>query len=100
LGVVGCPYLIEVGKGIAGRKERVMAVRAYIFIECTLGKATQVAEAMGNLPGVKMAHSVTGSYDVIAFVEAKDMTILGEFITGRVHRLPGVVKTTTNVVVE
>jgi len=77
-----------------------MAVRAYVFIECTLGKATLVAEAVGKLPGVKMAHAVTGSYDVIAFVEAKDVTTLGEFITARAHRLPGVVKTTTNVVVE
>jgi DNA-binding Lrp family transcriptional regulator len=77
-----------------------MAVRAYVFIECTLGQATQVAEAMGKLPGVKMAHAVTGSFDVIAFVEAKDVNSLGEFITARVHRLPGVVKTTTNVVVD
>ena len=77
-----------------------MTVRAYVFIECTLGKATQVAEAMGKLSGVKMAHAVTGSYDVIAFVEAKDVISLGEFISAKVHRLPGVVKTTTNVVVD
>jgi len=77
-----------------------MAVRAYVFIECTLGKATQVADAMGKQSGVKMAHAVTGSYDVIAFVEAKDVAALGEFISARVHRLPGVVKTTTNVVVD
>ena len=55
---------------------------------------------MGKQSGVKMAHAVTGSYDVIAFVEAKDVAALGEFISARVHRLPGVVKTTTNVVVD
>jgi DNA-binding Lrp family transcriptional regulator len=77
-----------------------MAIRAYVFIECTLGKATHVADAMGKLSGVKMAHAVTGSYDVIAFVEAKDVIALGEFISARVHRLAGVVKTTTNVVVD
>jgi DNA-binding Lrp family transcriptional regulator len=77
-----------------------MTVRAYVFIECTLGKATQVAEAMGKLPGVKTAHAVTGSYDVIALVEAMDVTSLGEFISARMHRVPGVVKTTTNVVVD
>jgi DNA-binding Lrp family transcriptional regulator len=48
---------------------------------------------------MKTAHSVTGTYDVIAFVEAKDVTALGEFISARLHRLPGVLKTTTNVVV-
>lgn len=77
-----------------------MAIKAYVFIETTLGKASQVSAAMLKLPGVKMAHSVTGSYDVIAFVEAKDVVALGEFISSRVHRLPEVQKTTTNVVVD
>ncbi len=77
-----------------------MAISAYVFIEAIPGKATQLAEAAARLPGVKMAHAVTGSYDVIAFVEAKDVAALGEFLTTRVHRLPGVLKTTTNVVVD
>ncbi len=76
-----------------------MSIGAYVFIESTPGKATQVAEATAKLPGVKMAHAVTGSYDVIAFVEAKDVAALGELLTTRIHRLPGVLKTTTNVVV-
>jgi DNA-binding Lrp family transcriptional regulator len=76
-----------------------MAISAYVFIESTPGKASQVAEAVVKLSGVQMAHAVTGSYDVIAFIEAKDVTALGEFISTRVHRVPGVLKTTTNVVV-
>ena len=47
-----------------------------------------------------MAHPVTGSYDVIVFVEAKDVAALGEFLSTRIHGLPGVLKTTTNVVVD
>jgi DNA-binding Lrp family transcriptional regulator len=77
-----------------------MAVRAYVFIDTTPGKAGQVADAAAKLPGMKMAHAVTGSYDVIAFVEAKDVAALGEFIAARLHRLPGVLKTTTNVVLD
>jgi DNA-binding Lrp family transcriptional regulator len=77
-----------------------MAIKAYVFIETTPGKSSQVVAAMSKLAGVKMAHSVTGSYDVIAFVEAKDVVALGEFISNRVHRLPDVQKTTTNVVVD
>jgi DNA-binding Lrp family transcriptional regulator len=76
-----------------------MAISAYVFIESTPGKPSQVAEAVAKLPGVQMAHAVTGSYDVIAFVEAKDVNALGELISTRVHRVPGVLKTTTNVVV-
>jgi len=51
-----------------------MALSAYICIESTPGKVSQVVEAVAKLPGVKMAHAVTGSYDVIAFVGAKDGT--------------------------
>jgi DNA-binding Lrp family transcriptional regulator len=76
-----------------------MAISAYIFIESTPGKSSQVAQSVARLPGVQMAHSVTGSYDIIALVQAEDVTALGQFITGQIHRLPGVVKTTTNVVV-
>ena len=76
-----------------------MAISAYVFIESTPGRSSQVAQSLANLPGVQKAHSVTGSYDVIALVEAEDVTALGQFITRHIHRLPGVLKTTTNVVV-
>ncbi|MFN3477453.1 MAG: Lrp/AsnC family transcriptional regulator [Candidatus Methylomirabilales bacterium] len=77
-----------------------MTVSAYIFIEATPGKAKEVARQVGQVPGVKMAHAVTGAYDVIAFVEASDIHQLGEFIVSRIHAVPGVFKTTTNVVVD
>lgn len=77
-----------------------MTIKAYVFIETTPGKSSRVVAAMSKLAGVKMAHSVTGSYDVIAFVEATDVVALGEFISSHVHRLPDVQKTTTNVVVD
>ncbi len=76
-----------------------MAVQAYVFIETSLGKPTQVCSAIAKLPEVKMAHAVTGSYDVIAFVEVNDVVALGEFISHGLHQLPGVLKTTTNIVV-
>jgi DNA-binding Lrp family transcriptional regulator len=76
-----------------------MAISAYVFIETTPAHATQVTQALVKVPGVRMAHPVTGSYDVIALVEAEDVTALGQFITRQIHRLPGVLKTTTNVVV-
>ena len=75
-----------------------MPVLAYVFIETTPGKAGQVADGVRKLAGVKMAHPVSGSYDVIVFLETNDVAALGELIAAHVHRLPGVLKTTTNVV--
>jgi DNA-binding Lrp family transcriptional regulator len=77
-----------------------MSIHAYVFVECTLGKATHVAEALMKVPGVETAHAVTGTYDVIAFVRADNVAVLGDLLSSGIHRLPGVLKTTTNVVVE
>ena len=76
-----------------------MSIQAYVFIECAPGKPTDVSDALARLPGVEMAHAVTGSYDVIAFVRTEDMAALGDLLSRHIHRLPGVLKTTTNVVV-
>jgi len=77
-----------------------MAVHAYVLVDCAPGKPFQIVEALRKLPGVEMAHAVTGSYDVIVFVQAESMAELGDLLSRHIHRLPGIVKTTTNVVVE
>ncbi|MBI2371313.1 MAG: Lrp/AsnC ligand binding domain-containing protein [Deltaproteobacteria bacterium] len=76
-----------------------MPVNAFIFVETHIGKGKEVNEKIREIPGVKLSHAVTGSYDVIAFVEAEDVKVLGEFLVKRIHSIPGVFKTTTNVVV-
>ena len=77
-----------------------MTVQAYVFVECAPGKPIQLADALTKVDGVEMAHAVTGAYDVIAFVRAESMADLGDLISRHIHRLPGVLKTTTNVVVQ
>jgi DNA-binding Lrp family transcriptional regulator len=77
-----------------------MTVQAYVFVECAPGRPTQVADALSKLAGVEMAHAVTGAYDVIAFVHAESMADLGDLLSRQIHRVPGVLKTTTNVVVQ
>lgn len=44
-------------------------VRAFIFIETSLGKETQVAEALWKLDEVKEVHVIPGRNDVLAVVE-------------------------------
>ena len=76
-----------------------MAVQAYVLVDCGPGKPHQVADALTKFAGVEMAHAVTGTYDVIAFVRVESMGELGDLLSRQIHRLPGVVKTATNVVV-
>ena len=77
-----------------------MAVQAYVLVDCAPGKPFEIVDALRRLTGIKAAHAVTGSYDVIAFARAETMAELGDLLSRHIHRLPGIVKTTTNVVVE
>lgn len=77
-----------------------MAVQAYVLADCAWGKAHEVVQALRKLPGVEAAHAVTGSYDVIAFLRAESMAALADVLTRRIQALPGLIGTTTNVVVE
>lgn len=77
-----------------------MAIAAYIFIETIQGKSKLIARDIAQINGVKTAHTVTGPYDVIAFVEAESINILGDFIVSKIQAIPGVLRTLTNVVID
>ncbi len=63
------------------------------------GKALEAAEAISKIERVKMAHAVTGLFDVIAFAEVPDLTVLSELVLSRVQNVEGVEKTQTAVAV-
>jgi len=77
-----------------------MAITAYIFIETVQGKAKAIAREISQIPGVKTAHTVTGPYDVITYVEAESIKVLGDFIVSKIQGAAGVLRTLTNVVID
>jgi len=77
-----------------------MAISAYIFIETTQGKARGITREILQIPGVQNAHSVTGPYDVVTYVEADSISVLGDFIVTKIQAIPGVLRTLTNVVID
>lgn len=72
---------------------------AYVLIECEPGKARQAFQQISNLTGVKMAHLVTGPFDIVAFVETSDINTAGQLILDQVQKAPGVWKTSSLMVV-
>ncbi len=76
-----------------------MAVSAYILIQTEVGKAADVAEAVGGIPGVITADDVTGPYDVIARAEADDVDQLGRMVVSKVQLINGITRTLTCPVV-
>src|SRR5262249_11201176 len=47
-----------------------MAVKAFILIDTSPGKAREVAGRIRQVQGVSVAHAVTGPHDIIAIAEA------------------------------
>ena len=77
-----------------------MSVQAYVFVECEHGKATEVAERIGLIGGVRSAKTVTGPYDVIVLVEASSFRVLADVVIKKIQSVGGVKRTLTNIVVE
>jgi len=71
-------------------------VQAYILITTQPGKPWDVAEATLRIEGVKMAHAVTGPFDVVVYVEFVKMEALGALIE-RIHSVDGVIRTQTAI---
>ena len=71
-------------------------MESYLLLECSSGMVWKVAEAIIKIEGVKMAHAVTGNFDVIAFAEFSNIDELTTIIE-KVQALKGVQKSQTAV---
>jgi len=69
---------------------------AYVLINAKPGKVWHIAEAVLNVSGVKMAHVVTGQYDIIAYVQFDDMSSLKKILS-KIQNIGGVTRTQTAV---
>lgn len=76
-----------------------MAVKAYILVQTTVGKAAEVARRIREITGVLLAEDVTGPYDVIVSAEAPSMDELGRLVVAEVQAVPGITRTVTCPVV-
>ena len=74
-------------------------MRAYLLVETAVGKTRDVANTLHGLEGIESVDVVTGPYDVIAVINAEDMTVVGNLITNHIHTVTGVVRTVTCVAV-
>jgi DNA-binding Lrp family transcriptional regulator len=72
-------------------------MRAYMFINALHGQSLTLSNAIRDVPGVRAADAITGDYDVVASIEARDLAELREILAG-VQVIAGVMKTTTCMV--
>jgi DNA-binding Lrp family transcriptional regulator len=73
-------------------------LESYILANCVPKMVWEIAEAALKIQGVKMAHAVTGQFDLIAYAEFANMDALRE-ILGKFMILNGVQRTQTAIVI-
>jgi DNA-binding Lrp family transcriptional regulator len=76
----------------------VISVEGYIFINCKSGKVWEIASETLKIKGIKMAHAVTGTFDVIAYANFSNMDELAMMIEG-IQSLEGVQRTHTAIAI-
>ena len=72
-------------------------MRAYMFINAMRGQSMGLTKALRDVAGVRSADAITGDYDIVAEVEARDLTELRATMAG-VQAIDGILKTTTCMV--
>lgn len=77
-----------------------MTISAYILIETSPGKTRGITKTVKKIKGVKMAHSVTGPFDIVVYAEVADPKVLGDLVFAKIQKIDGVISTLTNVVVD
>jgi DNA-binding Lrp family transcriptional regulator len=72
-------------------------MRAYMFVNALQGQSINLTRAIRTVPGVQLADAITGDYDIVAAVTARDLAELRDIMAG-VQGISGVLKTTTCMV--
>jgi DNA-binding Lrp family transcriptional regulator len=76
-------------------------VRAFISVATTLGKESEVADALSKLDEVKEVHIIPGRYDILAVVEVSrhllepDSQSIYWFMLDKLKGIPSIVDTET-----
>ena len=86
-----------------------MPKRAFVLINVGSRKAKdisvsmarkEVLTAIGKIDGVILAQVVTGPYEIIAVVEADGLTEIGDIVTSKIAKIPGIDRWTVCVGIE
>ncbi len=71
-------------------------IAVYVLIKVESGEAWRIAEKVSMMDGVKMTHTVTGVYDIIAYAELENFEALKDLISS-IQSIKGVERTHTAV---
>lgn len=74
--------------------------RVYLFVNVLPGKDVSVRDTLRGIKGVANADVVTGHYDIVAVLEAKNTSEIFDKILKKIRLIKGINRTETFVAVE
>ena len=72
-------------------------ITAIVLITAEKKALPKLGEDLAAVPGVSEVYSVTGDFDFIAMVRAREHEELADIVTRRIAQVPGVGRTQTHV---
>lgn len=75
-------------------------VEALIFITVEPNKIDKIGMDIKRLPNVKEVVAITGEFDIVARVEAKDFSELSKTLKEKILSIPGIVKSAISIITE
>ncbi len=72
-------------------------ISAIVLITAERGAIPKLGEQLAAVPGVSEVYSVTGDFDFIAMVRAREHEELADIVTRRIAQVAGVARTQTHV---
>ena len=80
---------------ITSPRRQSVATRAYILIGTAAGRVPRVAKRLQRVPEIEAVDLVTGAFDLIAVVDAPDLSAVADLVTMRIHTIDGIGGITT-----
>ena len=71
----------------------------FVLMKIKAGFVESVVKELRNIPEVKETFPVTGGIDIITRVEGKDVETIAKTILAKIHKIEGVDRTQTHIVV-
>jgi len=71
----------------------------FVLMKVKAGFVVSVATELNKIPEVKETYPVTGGIDIITKIEGKDVETIAKTILAKIHKIEGVDRTQTHIVV-
>ncbi len=72
-------------------------ITAIVLIGADIHQIPETAQAVADIPGVTEVYSCAGDVDLIAKVRVRNHDEIAEVVTGKINRLPGVLRSATHI---